>query len=225
MKTDNLIKLHILATLPLGHHSLGASLLQTAMRLGFPIGLAITTAVWTSFRFHGEDLMLAYSKAFIATTAFASFSLAIAPFTRIGRQGYPGQKSDKETKQDIEKVSDHRPSKRWSYVETISSKSTMASPKPELPPIRTTSLSSELSMIEKNRNSSRDTEISETAKPKIVWVVCEQCNASRRITDPTGDPAKYFNDICGTLEKPNHDMIMNGRRRFPLVVKNQNINR
>lgn len=191
------------------------------MRLGLPLGLGVTTAVWSSFEGKADDIMLPYSKTFITTTALASFSLIVAPFIRIGRQGHTLRRITKEEKLGEEEPADHRPSKRWSYVETISNKSTMTSPKPELPPIRTTSLSAEHSMIEKSRNSTRDTTISESAKPKIVWVVCEQCNASRRVTEPIGDPTKYFDDICGTLEKPNHDMIVNGRRRFPLVMKSQ----
>ncbi|KAK6864307.1 hypothetical protein PG995_000835 [Apiospora arundinis] len=58
-------------------------------RLGIPLGLAITTAVWSSFNekggiFHPE---LPYSKVFVTTTAFAGFSLLIAPLIRIGKQG------------------------------------------------------------------------------------------------------------------------------------------
>ncbi|ETS81430.1 hypothetical protein PFICI_06432 [Pestalotiopsis fici W106-1] len=224
--TMNVGSLYTLSVLPLEHHSIGASLLQTTLRLGLPLGLGVTTAVWTSFDGY-YDPMLSYSKTFITTTAFAGFSLVLAPFIRIGKQGFSHPKSVKENQSD-----NYRPSKRWSYVETISSTSSNSSnsssptsrtPKPELPPIRTSSFSSELS-IEKNRNSSRETPVSEAPKSKIVWVVCEQCNASRRVTDPVGDPTKYFNNIYGTLEKPNHDMIVNGRRRFPLAAKNQRTN-
>ncbi|ORY64976.1 major facilitator superfamily domain-containing protein, partial [Pseudomassariella vexata] len=45
--TLNTSQLYILSALPLKHHSIGASLLQTT-RLGIPLGLAITTAVWSS---------------------------------------------------------------------------------------------------------------------------------------------------------------------------------
>ncbi|KAF3018108.1 hypothetical protein E8E14_007059 [Neopestalotiopsis sp. 37M] len=225
--TMNVGSLYTLSVLPLEHHSIGASLLQTTLRLGLPLGLGVTTAVWTSL--NGQhDPTLPYTKTFIVTTAFAGFSLLLAPFIRIGQQGVSQPQSPKEENSDK-----YRPSKRWSYVETISSSTSSSSssssptsrnsPKPELPPIRTSSFSSELS-IEKNRNSSRDTAASEGPKSKIVWVVCEQCNASRRVTDSVGDPTKYFNNIYGTLEKPNHDMIVNGRRRFPLAVRNPRLN-
>ncbi|KAK6841749.1 hypothetical protein PG987_002609 [Apiospora arundinis] len=87
--TMNVGSLFILSSLPLKHHSIGGSLLQTTARLGIPLGLAITTAVWSSFNekggiFHPE---LPYSKVFVTTTAFAGFSLLIAPLIRIGKQG------------------------------------------------------------------------------------------------------------------------------------------
>lgn len=223
-KTD-LRQLYTLSALPLIHQSIGASLLQTTMRLGLPLGLGITTAIWSSFDGKTDDAMLPFSRIFMTTTAFAGLSLVAALFIRIGRQGHTLRRVNKDEKLGKDETADNRPSKRWSYVETITSNSNITSPKPELPPIRTTSLSSEFSMIQKNRNSSRDTTNSQTTKPKIVWVVCEQCNASRRVTEPIGDPAKYFDDLCGTLEKPNHDMIVNGRRRFPLVARNINMNR
>ncbi|KAH8202294.1 hypothetical protein TruAng_003571 [Truncatella angustata] len=221
--TMNVGSLYTLSSLPVEHHSIGASLLQTTMRLGLPMGLSVTTAVWSSFNGKTDEVMMPYTKTFITTAAFASLSLIVAPFIRIGRQGCTLRSVIKRERQVKEELVDHRPSKRWSYIETISSKSTTTSTKPELPPIRTMSFASEISLIQKNRNSSRDTAMSEPATPRIVWVVCEQCTASRRVTEPIGDPTKYFEDIC--LEKPNHDMIINGGRRFPLTVKNQNMNR
>lgn len=201
---------------------MGASLLQTTMRLGIPLGMAVTTAVWSSFSGHVLDISVAYSRTFVTTTAFASCSLAMAPFIRIGRQG--SERNDPPEEAEEIQAAGHRPSKRWSIVETISNQSSAASPKPK-GSVRTPSLPSDALTLEKSRNSSRETVGTDYTRPKLVWVVCEQCNASRRITNPVGDPAKYFNDICGTLEKPNHDMIVNGRRRFPLVVKNQSMNR
>ncbi|KAI0134520.1 major facilitator superfamily domain-containing protein [Xylariales sp. AK1849] len=217
--TINVGSLYILSTLPLKHHSIGASLLQTTTRLGFPFGLAVTTAVWSSYSDSGYDINVAYSKAFVTTAAFASFSLALAPLIRIGRQGRNRSKPSKE------EAFDHRPSKRWSRVETLSSKSTMSNPKPGT--IRLSSNPSEAQRTEKEKQIPHKRGLQDFANQRTVWVVCEQCNASRRVTDPpVGDPAKYFNNITlGFPEKPNHDMIMNGRRKFPLVVKNETINR
>lgn len=63
-----------------------------------PLGLAVTTAVWTSFDekrglFHPE---VPYLKVFITTTAFAGFTLVLAPLIRIGKQGNSARKEGSE---------------------------------------------------------------------------------------------------------------------------------
>ncbi|KAK8115127.1 major facilitator superfamily-domain-containing protein [Apiospora kogelbergensis] len=96
--TMNVGSLYILSSLPLKHHSIGGSLLQTTARLGVPLGLVVTTAVWTSFDekrglFHPE---VPYLKVFITTTAFAGFTLVLAPLIRIGKQGNSARKEGSE---------------------------------------------------------------------------------------------------------------------------------
>ncbi|KAI0595392.1 major facilitator superfamily domain-containing protein [Biscogniauxia sp. FL1348] len=87
--TMNVGSLFILSSLPLKHHSIGASLLQTTGRLGVPLGMAVTTAVWSSYVKNGDvaSLELAYTNTFITTTAFSGLSLLLVPFIRIGKQG------------------------------------------------------------------------------------------------------------------------------------------
>ncbi|KAI1499836.1 major facilitator superfamily domain-containing protein [Biscogniauxia marginata] len=87
--TMNVGSLYILSSLPLKHHSIGASLLQTTSRLGVPLGMAVTTAVWSSYDGKGDvpSLELAYTNTFITTTAFSGLSLILVPFIRIGKQG------------------------------------------------------------------------------------------------------------------------------------------
>ncbi|KAI5927407.1 major facilitator superfamily domain-containing protein [Camillea tinctor] len=89
--TMNVGSLFILSSLPLKHHSIGASLLQTTGRLGVPLGMAVTTAVWSSYDGNSdlESLELAYTNTFITTTAFSGLSLLLVPFIRIGKQGIP----------------------------------------------------------------------------------------------------------------------------------------
>lgn len=213
-------QLYILSVLPLKHHSIGASLLQTITRLGIALGMAVTTAVWSSYTRAVEyDVHVAYSKTFVTTAAFASLSLALAPFIHIGRQGHSGRKTSSE------EADDHRPSRRWSIVETLSNKSTRSSTKPEDPVVLPSS-PSEATGRDKERDAHQETASQDATAKKIVWVVCEACNRSQRVTDPVGDPARYFNDVgCEQPEKPNHDMIVNGsRRRFPLVANRQYMN-
>ncbi|TGJ80972.1 hypothetical protein E0Z10_g7796 [Xylaria hypoxylon] len=81
----NVGSLHILSSLPPEHHSIGASLLQTTSRLGVPLGLAVTTSIWSSYdgKADWSQPELAYTHTFIATTAFSGLSLLLVPFIRI----------------------------------------------------------------------------------------------------------------------------------------------
>ncbi|KAK8089265.1 hypothetical protein PG997_004226 [Apiospora hydei] len=192
--TMNVGSLFILSSLPLRHHAIGGSLLQTTARLGVPLGLAITTAVWSSFDGKGGLLHreLAYSKVFITTTAFAGFSLLIAPFIRIGKQGSSGQEEDSEGFQQVHP----------SGIDTIAS---VAAPQRRMSrsaPI--VSLSSKIESPAKQPLSQ------ETA---AVWVICERCGCSEKRKD-LGDPERYFDGV-GTEErqKPNQDMIVNWSKK------------
>ncbi|OTB09935.1 hypothetical protein K445DRAFT_71242, partial [Daldinia sp. EC12] len=86
----NVGSLYILSSLPLEHHSVGASLLQTTSRLGVPLGMGVTTAIWSSYdeKWQNDYPELAYTNTFMATTVFAGISLLLVPFIRIGRQGH-----------------------------------------------------------------------------------------------------------------------------------------
>ncbi|KAI0472853.1 major facilitator superfamily domain-containing protein [Xylariaceae sp. FL0804] len=89
--TVNVGSLYILSTLPLKHHAIGASLLQTTSRLAVPLGMAVTTAVWSSYEGIGGTARpeLAYTNTFIVTTAFSTVSLVLVPFIHINKQGDP----------------------------------------------------------------------------------------------------------------------------------------
>ncbi|KAI0972358.1 major facilitator superfamily domain-containing protein [Xylaria arbuscula] len=220
----NVGSLHILSSLPPEHHSIGASILQTTSRLGVPLGLAITTSIWSSYdgKADWSQPELAYTHTFIATTAFSGLPLLLVPFIRIGKQGVikrlnpeSGVKavtqvkrrplllstsslhptaSDKSSVKDV----DRRPSKRWSPVGSVVPSTTgrMST--------RAPSISSQSSM---GMDSSRSDSIARTAirrgrcsSEKIVWIVCEECGTSKRQRESSshtvvGDPTRYFNDV------------------------------
>ncbi|KAI0868936.1 major facilitator superfamily domain-containing protein [Hypoxylon argillaceum] len=221
----NVGSLHILSLLPPEQHSIGASLLQTTSRLGVPLGLAVTTSIWSSYDGNADwsQPELAYTHTFIATTAFSSLSLLMAPFIRIGKQGRPRRlsvdpevdtasqvkrrsllllsspslppsDSEKSSIKDVER----RPSKRWSPVgsmvqSSVGRRSTRAQ-----------SISSQSSM---GMDTSRSDSVAKTAirrgrcsSEKVVWIVCEECGTSKRQRESSshmvmGDPARYFNDV------------------------------
>ncbi|ROV91352.1 hypothetical protein VMCG_09694 [Cytospora schulzeri] len=70
----------IIRVLPLADQIVGASILQIVTRLGIPLGMGITTAIWSSTEY-------SYTNTFIATIAFAAIALIVSPFARIGRLG------------------------------------------------------------------------------------------------------------------------------------------
>lgn len=70
--------------------SLGAGILQTALRLSNSLGLAITSAVYGAMALTPYGLShrtFAFSRAFLCAIIFASLSLVVIPFLQIGRQG------------------------------------------------------------------------------------------------------------------------------------------
>ncbi|ROV96431.1 hypothetical protein VSDG_05482 [Cytospora chrysosperma] len=70
----------IVHILPLSDQIVGAAILQIVTRLGVPLGMGITTVIWSSTEH-------AYTATYIATIAFAGLALMISPFARIGKLG------------------------------------------------------------------------------------------------------------------------------------------
>ncbi|KAI1211661.1 MFS general substrate transporter [Annulohypoxylon truncatum] len=224
--TMNVGSLYILSSLPLKHHSIGASVLQTTCRLGVPLGMGVTTAIWSSY----DEMRLAanpeiaYTNTFIATAAFAGISLSLVPFIHIGRQGYSKQElvdyKDEEIRPDSPAPSQHhpglsrnengnRPSKRWSPVDTLAT-SAMGERQHTIAP-SVSSQSSHRSAEAPSSTGTARTTIRRGHSPseRVVWVVCEECGTSKRHNQPrraVGDPARYFNDpaFSGATKSRNH---------------------
>ncbi|KAI0406521.1 major facilitator superfamily domain-containing protein [Xylaria palmicola] len=226
----NVGSLHILSSLPPEHHSIGASLLQATSRLGVPLGLAVTTSIWSSYDGKADWAQpeLAYTHTFIATAAFSTLSLVLVPFIRIGKQGQvkrpssvpeveaPGNEKQSSLLSsttsilhgtDSEKSTirdvDRRPSKRWSPIGSVVPSSAGQRS------TRAPSISSTSSM---GMDTSKSDSIAKTAirrgrcsSEKVVWIVCEECGTSKRQRESSshtamGDPTRYFNDIVHGLD-------------------------
>ncbi|KAI1762879.1 MFS general substrate transporter [Hypoxylon sp. FL1150] len=211
--TMNVGSLYILSSLPLNHHSTGASLLQTASRLAVPLGMGITTAIWSSYD-DGMGLKeppeVAYTNTFMATTAFAGLSLVLAPFIRIGRQGAPRHDTSKpDDSNSKQSTSPHRPpspqhtekekrpSKRWSPVDTLAA-SVTSDKQHKLAPSMSSQSSLRSTDTPRTSTTARTTiRHGRSHSERVVWVVCEECGTSKRHTKQqsvVGDPARYFND-------------------------------
>ena len=83
--------------------SLGAGVLQTAMRLSISLGLAITAAVYgsTSQSSSGiSDATFPYERAFLCTIIFSVIGILFVPFMRIGRHGSKAESEKDEMLQD-----------------------------------------------------------------------------------------------------------------------------
>ncbi|KAI1104771.1 MFS general substrate transporter [Jackrogersella minutella] len=238
--TMNVGSLYILASLPLKQHSIGASLLQTTSRLAVPLGMGVTTAIWSSYDEKQLDAYpeLAYTNTFIATTAFAGISLSLVPFIHIGRQGYSKHELFKH-KEDVKPNTSvipqpptsprnapndngNRPSKRWSPVGTLATSVNSERQHTAAPSV--SSDSSRRSADAPSSSGTARTTIRRGHSPseQVVWVVCEECGTSKRHNQPrsaVGDPARYFNDpACGGAPK-SHDHQAN-----PLTISSSNQN-
>lgn len=66
--------------LPLNDQIAGAAILQIVTRLGIPLGMGITTVIWSSTE-------PSYTTAFSATIVFAAIALIVSPFARVGKLG------------------------------------------------------------------------------------------------------------------------------------------
>ncbi|KAI1087362.1 MFS general substrate transporter [Rostrohypoxylon terebratum] len=216
--TMNVGSLYILSSLPLKHHSIGASVLQTTSRLGVPLGMGITTAIWSSYdevRL-GDSPETPYNNTFITTAAFAGISLSLVPFIHIGRQGssrqeLPHQKEEEirpnspapsqhhlDPRRSIRNDDGNRPSKRWSPVDTPATSAIGGMQHTTAPSV--SSQSSRRSAEALNSAGTARTTIRRGHGPseRVVWVVCEECGTSKLHNQPRsqmGDPARYFNDV------------------------------
>ncbi|KAL2071894.1 hypothetical protein VTL71DRAFT_13129 [Oculimacula yallundae] len=111
--------LYISSRLPSSQSSLGAGILQTALRLSISTGLAITSAIYGAVgKTALSDPTVRYSRVFLCTIVMSSLSLLFVPFLRIGRQGV--QRSSHEEDLELHEILD----KAGSQISIISSAST-----------------------------------------------------------------------------------------------------
>ncbi|KAH7420231.1 major facilitator superfamily domain-containing protein, partial [Cadophora sp. MPI-SDFR-AT-0126] len=82
--------LYISSRLTPSQSSLGAGILQTALRLSISIGLAITSAIYGTMAQTPQGrthTTFPFSRVFLCTIIISSLSLVFIPFLQIGRQG------------------------------------------------------------------------------------------------------------------------------------------
>lgn len=227
--TMNVGSLYILSSLPLKHHSIGASLLQTATRLAVPLGMGVTTAIWSSYDGKGHDVYpeLAYTNTFITTTSFAGITLLLVPFIRIGRQGHSKDDASKSkggnskpstpvppqprptSRRNSRNENGNRPSKRWSPVDTLAPSVNSEEQHKQAPSMSSQSSLRSTDTFRTSGTARTTIRRGRSPSERVVWVVCEECGTSKRHTqqhNTVGDPARYFNDPAfgGATKGRNH---------------------
>lgn len=256
---------YISHTLPFNDQIVGAAILQTTTRLGIPLGIGITTVIWswsdpspadplTNFDIYSlDDLQAPYIHVFIATLAFAAFAVLLAPFTHIGKLGLPSTATNSSLPQADSGLKNinhdgpgdfssmHGPRNQTKLTRLPSAnrgnrlsqlfkiqprrsslqvggtgsknalhRSSAGANSFHLPGIAGFRASGDASGLglgfspDDDIKSQRTSTASSAMAGRVIWLVCEDCGASKRIVEPVGDPGKYFYDddaICDGEDK------------------------
>lgn len=223
----------------------GGAILQLIIRLAIPLGISITSAIWSS-QFPTPNnaaksldtasasvttLQLPYSHVFIATLSFAAIAFIVAPFTRLGKlgvastttntslprtdtglktlnldgggdRGYVPKKSNSgstSTGLTRFKIQPRNSSLLATGLNGLRRTST-SSTSFHLPRIGGSRSSGDTSGLglEFGNTSIEDSKLQRTSiaamTERVIWLVCEDCGASKRIVETVGDPERYFYD-------------------------------
>lgn len=221
----------------------GAAILQLVIRLAIPLGIGITSAIWSSQapspNVSAKDfdttsattLQLNYSHVFIATLSFAAIAFVVAPFARLGKLGVASTATNpslphtdtglKTLNLDGGGYGGYVPKKNSSgststgltrYKIQPRNSSLLATGLNGLRRTSTGSTSFHLPRIGGSRSSgdtsglglefgntnTEDSKLQRTSiaamTERVIWLVCEDCGASKRIVETVGDPERYFYD-------------------------------
>lgn len=231
--------------LPFDDQMVGAAILQIITRLAIPLGIGITSAIWSS-RFPTPKnavtnlnvdpvtaLQLPYLHVFIATLCFAIVAIIVAPFARLGKLGVTSTATDHSLPQmdtvlktlDLDGGGDREylaPEKDKTGPQMTALTRYKVQPRnssllgtrfnnlrrtstgghsfglPRIIGFRASGDTSGLGLAigisddEDDTNSQRTSTAAMTER--VIWLVCEDCGASKRIVEPVGDPERHFYD-------------------------------
>ncbi|KAJ4422685.1 hypothetical protein N0V82_002689 [Gnomoniopsis sp. IMI 355080] len=222
---------------------LGTSLLQIVNRLAIPLGIGITSAIWSSTPKNSVTnlsigpivgLQPPYFHVFIATLSFAAIAVVVAPFARLGKLGVASTATDPSLphvdtglktlnldgggdQEDFLEKETSGPQKsslkRYKVQPRNSSllgtsfnaprRTSTSAASFQLPRIGDSRASDGLGIgfgISDNDDSSPQRTSTAAMTERVIWLVCEDCGASKRIVEPIGDPERYFYDSDGYRE-------------------------
>ncbi|KAB5525753.1 major facilitator superfamily domain-containing protein [Coniochaeta sp. 2T2.1] len=207
------------SALPLHHQTAGLGLVVTVARLAIPAGLAVTTAIHTSFAGRSDMTYpeVPYTNVFYATLSLAVLALTLVPFLQFGNRPSAGRGNNNNKKLPLSMVvnfdasedldywnfsSGHpllviNPRKSSLYVnyKHQAAAAATAETEPKTPQQTQFSGGGEPSKINNlQRAASGGSRRSSAAADRVIWLVCEDCGASKRMVETVGDPVRYFYD-------------------------------
>lgn len=265
---------YVLQNLPFSDQLMGAALLQLITRLGIPMGIGITTAIWSSW-FPTPDkattnsnvyplttLQAPYLHVFIATLAFTGVAALVVPFAPLGRLGVASTATNSSLPREetglkninldghgdwSEMQQEHVPQNGVMENTCPVPCGTRFKIQPRMSSLLGTSLNNEWRRMSTGAASFRlphlagprsrasgdasgiglgiglsdddnndDDNVSQHTNTvamaqRVIWLVCEDCGASKRIIEPVGDPGRYFYDADEVEETCDRKTAVNDR--------------
>ncbi|OIW23658.1 MFS general substrate transporter [Coniochaeta ligniaria NRRL 30616] len=187
------------SALPLHHQLAGFGLVVTVARLAIPAGLAVTTAIHTSFAGRSDVTYpeVPYTNVFYATLSLSVLALTLVPFLRFDKASSRGKTTPLSMVVNIDASEDldyrnfaegplcpiqPRKSSLYANLKKAAAEPEANAKHPEAGP-------SNLQRPGSHRSSATG--------DRVIWLVCEDCGASKRMVEQVGDPVRYFYDGGG----------------------------
>jgi len=192
------------SSLPLHYQTAGVGLVITVSRLAIPAGLAITTAIHTSFVGRSDITYpeVPYTNVFYTTLSLSVLALILVPFLQFDR---PSPRGGKIPLSMIVNVDPYEDAGYRDFVDNLPSfsiqprKSSLYAnqPKPTTapdhhPPIPTHAEAAAGPSNSQAAAAAASQRSSSATGDRVIWLVCEDCGASKRMVEQVGDPVRYF---------------------------------
>jgi MFS family permease len=185
------------SSLPLHYQTAALGLVVTVARLAIPAGMAVTTAMHTSFAGRSDMTYpeVPYTNVFYTTLSLSVLALTLVPFLQFDKPFSPGRKTPLSLVVNIDPLEDLgyrdfienlpsfsiQPRKSSLYANNQIKPETMPGPRN---PAQAEAGPSNLQHPASQRSSATG--------DRVIWLVCEDCGASKRMVQQVGDPVRYF---------------------------------
>jgi MFS family permease len=191
------------SSLPRHYQTTGLGMVVTVARQAVPAGLAVTTAIHTSFagRSNVTYPEVPYTNVFYTTLSLAVLALTLVPFLHFDKPTL------REGKMHLSMMVNVDPSEELSYRDFIDNlpsfpiqprKSSLYANQPLGPSTnRKPQNKADVETGPSDIVAAGASQRSSATADRVIWLVCEDCGASKRIVEQVGDPARYFYDNSG----------------------------